>query len=195
MFLSKSDRNSIFWWEPTTGVIFCYPFQVKICQHCVVYNFSNVHGLGVNNGETLFWPQGKLDFSQKHSWPQRLVWVNTKISRSEEFHFGGSSHMWVKLPHVNVPCTRECPSTHEFTVYGALCTVAVGTHVYIYCPHHHTWVTVYGSCRYTCMRILPPPPHVSTPCTVHRVQCTVYVALCTVAVGTHVCVYCPHHHT
>ena len=52
-------------------------------------------------------------------------------------------------------------TTREFTVYGAPCTVAVGTHVCIYCPHHHTWVhrvrcTVYGSCTWlTCMRTAP----------------------------------------
>ena len=43
--------------------------------------------------------------------------------------------------------------------------------------------TVYGSCRYTCMRILPPPPHVSSP---------VYGAPCTVAVrDSRVCAQLP----
>ena len=52
-------------------------------------------------------------------------------------------------------------TTREFTVYCTPCTVAVGTHVCIYCPHHHTWVhrvrcTMYGSCTWlTCMRTAP----------------------------------------
>ena len=61
-------------------------------------------------------------------------------------------------------------TTHEFTVYGAPCTVAVGTHVCIFCPPPPTsQFTMYGSCRYTCMHILPYH-HMW----VHRVQCTMY---------------------
>ena len=72
-----------------------------------------------------------------------------KISRSEEFHFGGSSHTWVtptrECPlHTWVTPTRECP-LHMWVTPTCECplhTWVTPTHE---CPLH-TWVTHTHEC-------------------------------------------------
>ena len=86
-------------------------------------------------------------------WPTISIWETCELLLNiKEWRISlwwlvphvNSSHTWMPPPHVSSPCT-----------------VAVGTHVCVYCPHHHTWVhrvrcTVYGSCTWlTCMRTAP----------------------------------------